>query len=136
VIGPTLTVGPTAAAVSAIVATAAALVATGVWLTEPRATSTGSWLWFGVESVLVVATLTSVFAVPSGGGGTGLGGWTEAIGRDPGTWALWFGGLVASVAVTLFLSVLFRGRERIRWIVLVGCGVAVTAAAGTIAGVL
>jgi hypothetical protein len=136
VIGPTVSVGPTAAAVSAILATVAAVVATGVWLTEPRATSIGSWLWFGIEAVLVVATLTSVFAVPSGGGGTGLGGWMDAVGRDLGTWALWITGLVASVAITLFLSVLFRGRDRIRWIVLVVCGVVVAGAAGTIATVL
>lgn len=136
VIGPTVVVGPTAAAAAAVVATVAALVATGVWLTEPRATSRGSWVWYGIESLLVVATLAAVFAVPSGGGGTGLGGFLSSVGRDAGAWGLWLVGLGVAVAATIVLSIVLRGRDRIRWIALVVCGVAVTAAAGTIATVL
>ncbi|MGH2809020.1 MAG: hypothetical protein ACRDKT_17285 [Actinomycetota bacterium] len=136
VIGPTVSVGPTPAAVSAVIATVAALVAIGVWLTEPRAASRGSWIWFAVESVLMVATLASVFAVPSAGGGTGLGGFLSAVGRDAAAWGLWLAGLVVAVVVTLVLSVLLRGRDRVRWVALLVSGVAVTAAAGTIATVV
>ncbi|MDQ3940307.1 MAG: hypothetical protein M3238_03035, partial [Actinomycetota bacterium] len=72
VLGPTVLVGPTAAAVAAGVALVAALGALGVWLTAMPPESRAEWVWSGLEAVLVAVTIMMVFAVPATGGATGI----------------------------------------------------------------
>lgn len=136
VLGPTVMVGPAAAAAAGIAAMIAGVIAFGVWSAQLRLEGRGERAWALLEGVLAIVAVVAVFAVPAAGGGTGLGGLVAALRRDPLEWAAWAGVVVGSVAAAVAVSILVRRRGSWRWAVLGVAGAAVLGAAATMASVL
>ena len=136
VLGPTVLVAPTAAAVASSAAMAAGVLALGVWSSEPLFEVRGAKAWGLFEVILAITAVIVAFAVPATGGGTGLGGLVTGLGRDPLATIASIGALIAAVAVSLAIARFLPRRGAWRWGVLAATGVAVAAAAATMASVL
>lgn len=126
VLGPTIFVGPETMAAAACVALVSALIAVGVWSTEPETTEKQARAWSRVEAFLAIASAVVVFAAPASGGGlTHL--FSDPIDLLPAA-----GALAAGVLVVLAAPRLFRS-SRVRWVVLAMSGAAVVASAAVMA---
>ena len=136
VLGPTVLVAPTAAAAASGAAFAAGVMALGVWSSEPHFESRRDRAWGLLEVILAIVAVIVAFAVPATGGGTGLGGLVTGLGRDPLAVAASAGVLVAAVGVAMAISRFVPRRGVWRGGVLGVTGVAVAAAAATMASVL
>ena len=89
VLGPTILVGPEAAAIAAILATAAASIALGLWVTAGPVRGLWHWLWTVLETLVVGLALATAFwgpkilvgsaGVPQGEVLESLGVWAAAV---------------------------------------------------------
>ncbi len=131
VLGPTILVGPTAAAAAGCVAGAAGLLALSSWLFEVRAASRGALIWTVVEAGVWSLALVTVFFDPARSAlqGAGLGGAAIEIGR-------WLGAVVVVGGLGFGLGLLHqRLPGGVRWGTLGTAVVAVTGAALVVGGV-
>ena len=106
VLGPTILVGPEAAAIAAILATAAAAVALGLWVTAGPVSGLLHWTWTVLETLAVALALVTAFWGPKiliGSDGVPGAEVLESI----GVWAAAAGGVTfASVAGGLLARLL------------------------------
>jgi len=128
VLGPTILIGPEAAAIACGLALGGGLVGLGAWLLEPRAVTRGDYIWAGLEVALGSLALVTVFVDPARsvlqGAGFGLAAFEIAR---------WLGAVAVAVAIVFGASILqARLSDRWRWLVLGAAGAAVAAAAGTV----
>ena len=123
VFGPSIAVGPTAAASASWAGLAAGILALGVWATAPEVPlSRKARLWSGFEVALGVLALAWVFAAP------GSGGSLASITNDPLEWAVPVVATLAGTAIALAAARIIKSRGA--WIVLIVAAAAVVAAAG------
>jgi hypothetical protein len=128
VLGPSILIGPEAAAVACGLALAGGLLGLGAWLLEPRPVTRPDYVWAGLEVALGSLALVTVFVDPARSvlQGAGLGLAVLEIAR-------WLGAVAVAVAIVFASSILqARLSDRWRWVVLGLAGVAVAAAAGTV----
>lgn len=117
VLGPTIFVEPVAVAAASGVALAGALVALGLWLTEPSE-GTRSPRWWA-EAVTVSLLLSGMFVGPE------LAGWSEA--------GVWLGATALLLVIAVGVSIIVgRLSASLRTIVLVACALLVAGAAGVV----
>ena len=132
VLGPTVLVGPIAAAVACAVALAGGVLAMGAWVFAPKPVGRIGYVWSGIEAVLGSLALVTVFVDParSALAGAGFGDASLEIGR----WLL----VVGVVGALVFgLAFLYERLPDIwRWVALGSTGIAVMVAAGLIASAL
>lgn len=132
VLGPTVLVGPEAAAIACGLALAGGLVGLGAWLLEPRPSERVDYIWGAIEVGLGSLALVTVFVDPARSvlQGAGLGLALLEIAR-------WLGAVGLAVAIVFGSSILqARLSDWWRWVVL-GCGgAAVAVAAATVSVVL
>jgi hypothetical protein len=106
VLGPTILVGPEAAAIAAILATAAAVVALGLWVTAGPVRGVFHWMWTVLETLAVALALVTAFWGPKllvGSGDVPEGEVLESF----GVWAAAVGGVTfTSVAGGLLARLL------------------------------
>jgi hypothetical protein len=105
VLGPTILVGPEAAAIAAILATAAASVALGLWVTAGPVRGLLHWTWTVLETLAVALALVTAFwgpkilvgsvDVPQGEVLESFGVWAAAVSGV--TFASVAGGLLARI---------------------------------------
>ncbi len=129
VLGPSVAVGPTQAAVSSAIALGATFVALAAWSIEPAADSRAARAWSLAEGVLGVLAAVVVFAAPGVGGR--LSDW---IGT-PMEAAVTAGVTGAGIAAVAFAPRLFASR-RVRWVLIGASAVAALSAAGVVASSL
>jgi len=132
VLGPSILVGPEAAAIACGLALAGGLLGLSAWLLEPRPVTRPDYVWTVLEVGLGSLALVTVFVDPARSvlQGAGLGLALLEIAR-------WLGAVALSVACVFATSILqARLSERLRWVVLGCAGGAVAAAAGTVSVVL
>lgn len=125
VLGPTLLVGPTQAAVATGLAAGAALVALVVWLSRPWPSSKMLFAWWGLEAAVGSLALVTVFFDPAPASPGALGILL---------WAAITAGVVAPVTAASWA--LQRSPETVRAFLTVLAGAAVVAAAGLLVTVL
>lgn len=132
VLGPTVLVGPEAAAIACGVAFAGGLVGLAAGLLEPHPSTRADYIWGAIEIGLGSLALVTIFVDPARSvlQGAGLGPALVEIAR-------WIGAVAVAVAIVFGLSILLeKMSDRWRWVAL-GCGgVAVAAAAATVSVVL
>lgn len=121
VLGPTVIVGPVAAAVATSIAAAAALVGLAVWMSRPWPTSRVLFGWWGLESAIGSLALITLFFEPGLllGGGRGLVVLTWVAGAAVVTAAVGTGGWL-----------LQKVPEAVPALLMVAAGAAVAASAG------
>jgi hypothetical protein len=132
VLGPTVLVGPTTAAVACAVAFAGGLIALGTWVFEPRPVGRVGYIWSGLEVGLGTLALVTVFIDParSALGGAGFGPALVELVR-------WLLAVAVAGGVVFGLAYLEqRLRDSWRWIALGCAGGAVAVAAALIASTL
>lgn len=124
VLGPTVAVGPVAAAVATSTAAAAALVGLAVWMSRPWPTSGVLFGWWALESAIGSLALIALFFEPAGlllGSGRGV----VVL-----SWVL--GAAVLSAAVAAGGWLLQKSPEVVPGLLMVGAGAALAAAAGVL----
>ena len=129
VLGPSVAVGPTQAAVSSAVALGATLVALAAWSIEPTVDSRAQRVWSRTEGILGVLAAVMVFAAPGIGGGMGK------LFGDPVEVAVTAGAIAVGVAAVVLAPRLI-GSRRIRWILLAASAAAALSSAGLVASSL
>lgn len=132
VLGPTVTVGPPAAAIACGIALGAAVVVLAVWFLEPAPGDRTDHVWGGFEVALVALALATIFIDPARSvlHGAGLAIALLEIVR-------WAGVTAVTAAVALGIARLLRDTgDFVRWVVLGVAGAAVAVAAALIAGTL
>jgi hypothetical protein len=132
VLGPTLLIGPEAAAVACSLAGTGGLVALAAWLLEPRSLSRATLIWGLAEAAIVALALVTIFFDPA------RSSLQEA---DAGTVAaelgLWVGATAVAGAMAGGLAwVLGRVAERWVWVAVAVGGTMVVAGATVIAGLV
>lgn len=134
VLGPTLLVGPQAAAIACGLSVGGALVALAAWLSEPRALARPMLIWGLVEGAIVALALVTVFFDPARSALQSANAATIAL--ELGRWA---GVTLIAVGIAGGLNLVLRRLEE-RWIwIAIGVGGALvvggaTVVAGLVAG--
>jgi hypothetical protein len=132
VLGPTLMVGPQAAAIACGLSVGGALLALGAWLLEPRALTRATFAWGLMEGAIVALALVTVFFDPARSAlqSAGVGTVALELGR-------WTGVTLITVGIAGGLSlVLRRFQGRWVWMALAAAGTVVAGGATAIAGLV
>ena len=133
VLGPTILVGPEAAAIAAILATAAASVALGLWVTAGPISGLFHWTWTVLETLAVALALVTAFWGPKILIGSDDVPAAEVL-ESFGVWAVAAGGVtLASVAGGLLARLL---PASVRTALMILALVAVTVAAALLGSAL
>jgi hypothetical protein len=132
VLGPTLLVGPQAAAIASALSSAGALVALAAWLLDPPNLSRAQVVWGFAEAGVVALALVTIFFDPA------RSSLQEAA---AGTFALelarWAGVTAVAGAGAVGLTWLLRRfTERWVWVAIAAAGTMVVAGATVIAGLV
>ena len=129
VLGPSVVVGPTEAAIASAVALGAAVVALAAWSIEPVGPDRRARVWSRVEATLGVLAATMVFAAPGSGGS-----FSELFAR-PTDAAVTAGVVAVGIALVVVAPRLFRS-SRVRWILIALAAVATAGSAAVAASAL
>lgn len=132
VLGPTVLVGPTQAAVATGVAAVAASVALAVWCSRPWPRTRMQTIWWGLELVIGALAIATVFLDPAQSA-LGAGGAAEVAIQL----ARWVAAIAAvGVVVAGAAWLLQRSAELWRLVAVAAAGAAVMTSAGLILSVL
>jgi hypothetical protein len=132
VLGPSILVGPEAAAIACGMAAAAAVMALGVWIDDPRPVGRIGYVLSGIEAALWSLAVVTVLFDPARSSLQGAG-FGEAVLQL----LVWVGLTVAATGLAVGVAVLeARLSGRLRWLVLTAAGVLVMVAAGLVASTL
>lgn len=132
VLGPSLLVGPPAAALACGAAALGALLALGSWLNDPRPTDRVGYVWAGTEALIWSLAVVTVLFDPARSALQGAGVVSAVF--ELGRWVL-----ATVVAAALAVgAALLEGRltGALRWSVLGVASALVAAAAGLVATIL
>ncbi len=124
VLGPTVLVGPTEAAVATSIAGAAAVVALTVWMSRPWPDSKVLFGWWGLEAAIASLALLTLFFEPAALFGHGAGGAVALLG--------WIGATALIAAVVAGGGWLLGRLPRVVPPLLMGAAGAAVAAAAAI----
>jgi hypothetical protein len=132
VLGPTLMVGPQAAAIACGFSVGGAVLALGAWLLEPRSLTRATLVWGLVEGAIVALALVTIFFDPAR---------SALQGEDAGTVVLelgrWTGVTLIAVGIAGgFTYLLQRFRGRWVWVALAAAGAMVVGGATVIAALV
>lgn len=130
VLGPSLLVGPPAAAIACGAAALGALLALGSWLNDPRPTDRVGYAWAGVEALLWSLAVVTVLFDPARSA-LGGAGFLSAL-LELGRWAL---ATIVATALAIGVASLESGLTgRLRWSVL-GAAAVLVAVSGALVAV-